>query len=66
MPAMVEYGPIVRTVREDAKVPEAKQQAVRIPKRMLSTLGHYWLGVDSRHDFERRARLAHGGLRAGS
>jgi hypothetical protein len=40
MPAMVEYGPMVRTVREDAKVPEAKQQAVRIPKRMLSTLGH--------------------------
>jgi hypothetical protein len=40
MPAMVEYGPMVRAVREDAKVPEAKQQAVRIPKRMLSTLGH--------------------------
>jgi hypothetical protein len=43
MPAIVENGPIVRTVREEAKVPEAKQQAVKIPKRMLSTLGHYWL-----------------------
>jgi hypothetical protein len=39
MPAIVDKGPMVRTVREDAKVPEAKQQAVRIPKRMLSTLG---------------------------
>ena len=40
MPAMVDQGPMVRTVREEAKVPDAKQQAVRIPKRMLSTLGH--------------------------
>jgi hypothetical protein len=37
IPEMDEAGPIIRTVRDEARVPAAKQAAVRRPKTILIT-----------------------------